>query len=455
MKNVGFINPPSEFLINQRVFVTLGILRVATHLKKLNICNVSFLDLSNADNYKGVITNFIKSNDLHVVCFTATTPQIQVVYEFCQFISSNFEVKVLLGGPHVTLMHSSFKNGTEDIKKLCSDHLIKLLNCIDTVIIGDGEYAIAEAIHGNKKIINSEKNPHLFLKRNYDEVAIPDREFLDLSTYSYEIDGVKATNIISQMGCPYRCEFCSGRNSKTFSTIRKRSIGNIIEEIDILYTKYGYRGFMFYDDELNINKEYFEKLLKELIQYQKENGVSFNMRGFTRSDLLTERQAELMYQAGFKWLLIGFESGSDKILLNVNKGCTVADNSKCFDIAKNQGLKIKALMSIGHPGESEGTIQETIQWLQQVKPDETDVTIVSVYPGSGYFNKSIIVCEDKMLKYTNEKTNNSLYTINIDFLQDSNFYKSKADNYVSYVSTDYLTRDEIVEQRKLIESNGK
>jgi radical SAM superfamily enzyme YgiQ (UPF0313 family) len=183
--------------------------------------------------------------------------------------------------------------------------------------------------------------------------------------------------------------------------------------------------------------------------------VQFNLRGFTRSDLLTERQAELMYQAGFKWLLVGFESGSDRILLNINKGCKVKDNSKCFDIARNNGLKIKALMSIGHPGESVGTIQETIQWLQMVQPDETDVTIVSVYPGSEYFNKSITICKDELLKYTNEKTKDSLYIKNIDFLNESNFYKSKVDEYISYVATDYLSCDELVKQRSLIENNGK
>ena len=453
MKNVGFINPPSEFLINQRVFVTLGILRVITYLNKQNICKVKFLDLSNEVDYYNSITKFIKKNNLQVVCFTATTPQIQIVYQFCKYINSNFKIKIILGGPHITLMHSSLNKGTEDIKEICSKHIIELSKWIDTIVIGDGEYAIIDAITSDKKFINSEQNSNLFLKRNYDEVAIPNREFLDLDSYSYTIDGVKATNIISQMGCPYQCKFCSGRGSKTFNTIRKRSIKNIIEEVDVLYTKYDYRGFMFYDDELNLNKEYFEGLLKELIQYQKLHGVQFNLRGFTRSDLLTDRQAELMYQAGFKWLLVGFESGSDRILLNINKGCQVTDNSKCFDIARNQGLKIKALMSIGHPGESKDTVQETIQWLGAVHPDETDVTIVSVYPGSGYFNKSEV--KNGELKYTNNITNDSLYIKNIDFLNESNFYKSKADEYISFVATDYLTCGELVEQRSLIEHNGK
>ena len=205
------------------------------------------------------------------------------------------------------------ENGTEDIKKIGKENMEKISKIFDIIIIGDGEYSIFDAIEKDEKIINSESNEKFYLKRNYDEVAIANRDFLDLSSYNYEIDGVKSTNIISQMGCPYQCAFCSGRESKTFNHIRKRSIENIMEEIDILYKRYGYSGFMFYDDELNLSKKYFNILLETLIKYQKDNNVSFNLRGFTRSDLLSDEQAKLMYDAGFKWLLIGFESGSNRI----------------------------------------------------------------------------------------------------------------------------------------------
>ena len=182
---------------------------------------------------------------------------------------------------------------------------------------------------------------------------------------------------------------------------------------------------------------------------QNKNGVSFNLRGFTRSDLLTNEQAKLMLEAGFKWLLVGFESGSNIILRNMNKGCNVDKNTNCFEIARKHGLKVKALMSVGHPGESYKTVEETIDWLQKVKPDETDTTIISVYPGSNYFNKSIKINDD-FLKYTNE-FNDSLYIRNIDFLKDSNFYKSKIGSYVSFVHTDYLSPNDLVKCRDEIE----
>lgn len=451
-KNIGFINPPSEFLTDQRVFISLGILRVATSINKEY--KINFLDLSNEKEYYSIIDEFIMKNNINIICLTATSPQIQIVFEFCKYIKDKYNIKIILGGPHITLMYSSMDKSSRDIKEYCESHINELQKYIDTIVIGDGEYSIFNAINSSDKIIDSEKSDLLFLPNNYDEVAIADRELIDISTYNYTIDGEKATNIISQMGCPYQCAFCSGRGSKTFNKIRKRSIENIISEIDTLYKKYNYKGFMFYDDELNLNKKYFISLLKQLIEYQKNNNVKFNLRGFTRSDLLDVEQAHLMYDAGFRWLLIGFESGSERILKNMNKGSSVDKNTRSFNIARDAGLKVKALMSIGHPGESKESIQETLNWLKIVKPDETDITIISVYPGSYYFNKSIKI-SDKVMKYTSEKTNDVLYIKMIDYLKESNFYKSKSDEYSSFVYTDYLSLEDIVSERLKMEKEIK
>ena len=450
--NVGFVNPPSTFLTDQRVFMSLGILRVTTQLP-----GAKFLDLSNEKNYYKKISEFIVNNSLDVICLTSTTPHIQIVYKFVKFIKKRFKIKIILGGPHVTLMYSSLSKGTDDIKHICDIHFKKLFKYIDTIVIGDGEFAINDAIKTNDKFINAENNIDLFISENtYDSIAIANREFLDIDSYHYSIDGKKSTNIISQIGCPYQCSFCSGRDSKSFNHIRKRSIENIMKEIEMLHKVYGYEGFMFYDDEINLNKVYFEKFLHALIDYQKKNNTEFALRGFTRANLLSDIQAKLMYKAGFRWLLIGFESGSDKILKNMNKGCMVKDNTKSFEIARNNNLKIKALMSLGHPGESPETIQESIDWIKSVKPEETDITIISVYPGSHYFDKSVLIDKDTLVFKTLE---DKLYIKNIDFLKDANFYKSKSNEYVSFVYTDYLTAEELVKYRlkfeKEINENNK
>src|SRR5262249_12165935 len=156
-------------------------------------------------------------------------------------------------------------------------------------------------------------------------------------------------------GCPFGCGFCGGRNSKSLRLIRNRSTASIIAEVEHLYRQYGYTGFMFYDDELNVSQSMVE-LMNALSDLQSRLGVDFPMPGFVKAELFTEEQAATMYRAGFRWLLCGFEAANERILENINKKASLDDNSRCLEIARKHGLRVKALMSCGHPGESEESI---------------------------------------------------------------------------------------------------
>ena len=99
---IGFINPPSNFLTDQRVFISLGILRVATNLNRKY--NIEFLDLSGRDNLFDLIDDFINTYKINIICITSTTPQIKDVYEIGLYIKEKYNIKLVIGGPHITLM---------------------------------------------------------------------------------------------------------------------------------------------------------------------------------------------------------------------------------------------------------------------------------------------------------------------------------------------------------------
>jgi radical SAM superfamily enzyme YgiQ (UPF0313 family) len=148
-----------------------------------------------------------------------------------------------------------------------------------------------------------------------------------------------------------------------------------------LYHTYGVTGFMLYDDELNVNPK-MVSLMKLITDAQTRLGVEFRLRGFIKAELFTDEQATAMYQAGFRWILVGFESGHPRMLDNIQKKATRDDNTRCMEISRRHGLKVKALMSLGHPGESEETIRATRDWLVDVRPDDFDATVITTYPGT-------------------------------------------------------------------------
>ena len=203
------------------------------------------------------------------------------------------------------------------------------------------------------------KKSSLFLKRGtLESFPLPARHLIDMSTYHYEIEGRNSTSLIAQLGCPFQCTFCSGRNSPFLRSIRTRSVESIISELRFLYETYGYTGFMFYDDELNVNRKMMIDLMNQISDLQGQLGVDFRLRGFIKAELFSDEQAKAMYTAGFRWLLTGFESGDERILRNIKKNATKDDNTRCVEFAKKHGLKVKALMSIGHAGESPESIEK-------------------------------------------------------------------------------------------------
>ena len=120
-------------------------------------------------------------------------------------------------------------------------------------------------------------------------------------------------------------------------------------------------------------------------------------------------------------------------------------------IAKKYNLKVKALMSLGHTGESNETANETKQWLLDVKPDDFDITIISPYPGSPYFDQ-VVRHGGNQWVYEAPKTRDKLYQIDLDYNNDSNYYKGNpTKGYTSFVYTDHLTSDGLVEKRDEIE----
>jgi radical SAM superfamily enzyme YgiQ (UPF0313 family) len=275
---------------------------------------------------------------------------------------------------------------------------------------------------------------------------------VDLSSYRYQIEQREATSIIAQLGCPFSCGFCGGRYSKSLRLIRTRSIESIVAELEWLYRQYGYTAFMFYDDELNVNKQ-MVALMNAICELQDRLGVDFRLRGFVKSELFNVEQADAMLRAGFRWLLCGYEAADPRILTNINKKATLDDNTRCVELAQRVGLKVKALMSVGHPGEDERSIEAVAQWLAQVGVDDFDCTVITTYPGTPYYDLAEPHAEKNgVWTFTVPKTGDRLHAYEVDYTETADYYKGDPnDGYRAFVFTDYLSSDQIVRMRDWVE----
>jgi anaerobic magnesium-protoporphyrin IX monomethyl ester cyclase len=453
---VCLITPPSAFLLDERVFVSLGVLKVAASLEARNI-RVNFLDLSGVENYLAPLEDYLATSQDAAIGITTTTPQLPAVMRIAATIRRlRPDLKLILGGPHVTLVYSAQKlERKRGVLGRGHRSAAQLEAAFDVLCSGDGELAIFEALkHDAPKVVDGDdpKGGLFLTDQMFSDSPLPARHLVDLKSYHYSIEGFAATSLIAQLGCPFGCGFCGGRNSKSLRLIRNRSVGSILGEVEALHRDHGYTGFMFYDDELNVSQTFVE-LMNGLSDLQSRLGAEFRLRGFVKSELFTAEQAQAMHRAGFRWLLCGFEAANERILVNINKRATRADNDRCVELAKRHGLKIKALMSIGHPGESEATIEDIRRWLVRNAVDDFDCTIITAYPGTPYYDLALPHSElANVWTYTHPKTGDRLHSHEVDYSTCADYYKGDPNGgYRSYVFTDHLNAENIVRLRDAVE----
>lgn len=449
------IIPPSVFLLDERVFMSLGILKVAAALEQADV-NVELLDLSGVTNYEEVLAVHLQQSAAQCFGLTATTPQMPAATRIQAAIRRlRPTARLILGGPHVTLVHAAAKQERKrSVLGRGARASRQLMSMFDVLVTGDGERAIFDALQDVPPHVVDGDDPRsqLFLtNKTLENLPFPARHLVDVPSYRYSIDGVPALSMIAQLGCPFGCGFCGGRMSPFLRRVRTRSAENIVQEMVLLYKTYGTTGFMLYDDELNVNPKIVQ-LMNMIADQQQRLSVEFRLRGFIKAELFTDEQAAAMYRAGFRWILVGFESGHKRILDNIQKKATREDNTRCMEIARHHGLKVKALMSVGHPGESEDTIRATHDWLIEVRPDDFDASVITTYPGTPYFDEAVET-QPGLWRYSCPTSHDRLYSVEVDYREVAEYYKGVPGEYTAYSYTDFLTSSDLIRLRDWLEAD--
>lgn len=354
MNKITLIVPPSPFLLNDKVFVSLGILYVAAALEQAGH-EVQVQDLTGGREWKNRVREIAREGDWPVG-LTSTSADFPLVLEMLAILRAEAPRRmIIIGGPHATIAPDD-----------CRD--------FDRVVIGDGVAGIHLALSGGQKMV------HAPMIKDLDSLPRPARHLVNMDDFHYEISGRRATNVMSQFGCPFGCIFCCGRNIAEYRSVRSRSPRDFIGELDELNRQYGFRAFMIHDDEFNLNR----KRLLEMCDHLSRRDYLF--RAFVRSDLFSDEIAEAMAGAGFYQVDSGVESGSERILKLLNKGTTPRKNAEARRLARKHGIRYKAFVTIGHPSETREDIMATKRWLLENEPDDFEIYLICPYPGSQIYD---------------------------------------------------------------------
>lgn len=452
---VTLVIPPSGFLLDERVFMSLGVLKVAAVLRQAGH-EVDVLDLSGVADPASAAAAHAATRRSNTYGITATTPQLPAAWAVRDAVVRQLPyARVILGGPHVTLVHAAAKGEVKRGVKggRAQAALRGLWDVADVLVAGDGERAVFPALQAPRGTLLDADDPagplHLD-NAALDAAPFPARDLLDVDSYHFEIDGVRALSLIAQYGCPFACGFCGGRLSPSFRFIRTRTPRRVCEELEEMHRRWGVSGFMFLDDEVNVSPGTVEAL-DAVAALQDRLGVRFTLRGHVKAQLLTDAQAAALARAGYTWIFVGFESGDERVLRNMQKRATRDENTRCVELARRHGLRVKALMSVGHPGESAETVEATRRWLLEVAPDDLGVSVITTYPGTPYYDAAVETAPGTWT-YT-APGGDTLHARDVDYRREQAYFKGAPGSYRSLVHTDALSAEQLVALRDDLEAD--
>ncbi len=329
-----------------------------------------------------------------MIGLTATTPLINDAWEMAQLGKKRGLVTVL-GGPHLTIMPLESMQPPHD-------------QYVDYVFKGEAEYSLLELANtldaGRKpgllpgihfrdgdKIISSPESPMI---PDLDALPFPAHDLFKIDRYTNLqplTDGLdrhaRSFTILTSRGCPYKCTFCS--KPVTGDTWRARSVESVVAEWKWLVNGLGATEIGVTDDIWNLKlpraKELCRRLVEEGLSHVPWTTVHGMKVNHTDLELF-----QLMKAAGCKRVGFGVENGDEKMLRNViRKGQTLDQVRMAFKNAKAAGLQTMGFFIFGMPGDTEETMEKTIQLALELDPKLANFMLAAPFPGTVMYEQIV------------------------------------------------------------------
>jgi radical SAM superfamily enzyme YgiQ (UPF0313 family) len=106
----------------------------------------------------------------------------------------------------------------------------------------------------------------------------------------------------------------------------------------------------------------------------------------SRINLVDEQTLRAMKDSGCYMIMYGFESGSQDILNNIKKGTTLENALKITELTRKVGIKVCGNFMIGNPGETDASVEASIDFARKLRLDSVGVSITTPYPGTELFD---------------------------------------------------------------------
>ncbi len=250
--------------------------------------------------------------------------------------TSGFTGHITVGGFYVSL---AYKNIAYDLPEA------------DTLLAGEGEYtfpALVKAISDGKTI--NDISGIAYVKENGELFFIPPKRIINLDDLSFPMRDINLISTDEEIGAHFRmlggrgcfgqCNFCSVIDFYQPHHKIYRSAKNVVNEIQYLVEKYDIHNFRFDDDLFYDLSKNGRQWVKEFCHEIKERQLEIKFDIEMRSDCIRVEEITILKEAGLYKVILGAESGSNRILKEMNKGIVVSDSLNAIKILKEFNIEV-------------------------------------------------------------------------------------------------------------------
>ncbi len=269
----------------------------------------------------------------------------------------------------------------------------------DVAVIGEGEATMEELLPAlqNKKNLSAiagivyrnedgkiVRNPGRQLIQDLDTIPLPDRDAIDMPAYLQTWKthhGASSVSLICARGCPFTCTWCS--RSVYGESHRRRSVNNVVNEIEHIIQTYHPDMLWFADDVFTIQHKWFHEFYNEM----KLRNIKIPFECISRADRLNEDILKKMAELGAYRIWYGSESGSQRILDAMQRRVSVGEIQQVTKLAQQYGIQAGLFVMLGYDGEEISDIEETVRHLKITNPDQYLTTVAYPIKGTEFYHQ--------------------------------------------------------------------
>lgn len=190
-------------------------------------------------------------------------------------------------------------------------------------------------------------------------------------------DDDKMATLIFSRGCLGRCNFCY----RHLPGWRQAGLDWAWQLLMKLYKDYGVHYFRIDDELFTADQQWLDAFWQKLKQNKVE--ILFRITGL-RVDLISGELLDKLKEIGCIAISYGIESGSQTILDKMNKGITVEQSKAAIKRTIDQGIQVMAYIMFGYQGETQETLEETLDMFLEKDINPTDISLcyTAALPGT-------------------------------------------------------------------------